>query len=992
MTTGAPIYLVSACASGEEFVAAFRRYADRNGVVFVPIADPLPSGKKGRFALTLKDGGVMVEGDAEVVSSAKTPSMLYGRVGMTLKFLVPDEPSKTMLTELEKARVALKPQPPSIAPRPADVPAEPRSKPPVPSGRIDAVNALAECVAIGAGLSPPGETGEVPPKNANQKFVVPSVPSIPPGRPRTPSTPGGTPTVKPGGTMPPPFKPPTTPTTMGVAPLAKPVATPTTLGVAPLAKPPEPATQSPVRMAVAAASDKADLVQTMRGPAPGVDLTRPAKEDLSTTVRGTKPAGMPGAPRNPPPASTPPPIPQRQPTPAAALPVVKPQRMTTPFAPMPVVQQPARPAPPMQQPAPPVVAPAAKRAPEVEVSEPTDLTAIPQVEDELPDGVADSTIPIAVPHEAGSAPVMIVAEKPKDDRPERTIREPRRTTIGVAVVPSGVMVLPAAPALRTPSEDEVRDTGVMDVPSATAQSTAPMTARGDAIDDVDALSATLPPQEPLRPSVVRATVEEPTPSGDWTMSTGADGPTITPTPREKLPIKKGPLTGNWVIALDPSQPDGWSEPSKVAKPPVAEPPGPPVSAVSSEKPLDSNRRLATEPSWAPEPTVQVDPTLVGPLKPMPKLDEDVEDEDEDDPALPPPPSVQRPIVGEDGLMAAQSTMPGMAPSGSDAMSVPMRGPMPGSYVTPPAGQPHLASASGANPALSFTPERVVTDAGSGFFRDSGDLASYASGPAPAIDDARRRKRMIVILASAAAFVVLGVILLLALGSGGGKPDTSGTADAAGKPDTVDKHSIAVTSVDAGAETPRAIDAATVSVAPPSDAAKAMVAPPSDAAKVVVAPPVDAAVASETPTDCKVAVSSVPGGAEIVIGKDVVGATPASLTLPCGLEAKLVVRKARFVSQTRLVTPKATGGKPVKVILTKVTFSVKVSSTPSGASITVGTKAMGFTPNMVKLPAFELSTLKLAKDGFAPDIQKITPKQNNQTVHSTLKKQPGAKKR
>ena len=66
MTTGAPIYLVSACSSPEEFVAAFRRYIDRIGL-FVPIADPLAAGSDGRIALTLVDGGVMIEGDAEVV-------------------------------------------------------------------------------------------------------------------------------------------------------------------------------------------------------------------------------------------------------------------------------------------------------------------------------------------------------------------------------------------------------------------------------------------------------------------------------------------------------------------------------------------------------------------------------------------------------------------------------------------------------------------------------------------------------------------------------------------------------------------------------------------------------------------------------------------------------------------------------------------------------------------------------------------------------------
>lgn len=145
--TDAPIYLVSACGSGEEFVAAFRRYADKHGL-FVPIAEPLASGKRARFAVTLRDGGVMIEGEAEIVSSARSASVLHGRVGMTLKFVEPDAPSKTMLGELEKARLSMRPPPPSVAPRPASLPAEPRPVPPAPAGRIDAVNALAECVAI----------------------------------------------------------------------------------------------------------------------------------------------------------------------------------------------------------------------------------------------------------------------------------------------------------------------------------------------------------------------------------------------------------------------------------------------------------------------------------------------------------------------------------------------------------------------------------------------------------------------------------------------------------------------------------------------------------------------------------------------------------------------------------------------------------------------------------------------------------------------------
>ena len=69
MTTGAPLYLVSACATAEEFVAAFRRYADRTGL-FVPIKEPFSVGRRVWLALTLKDGGIMVEGVAEVIASS----------------------------------------------------------------------------------------------------------------------------------------------------------------------------------------------------------------------------------------------------------------------------------------------------------------------------------------------------------------------------------------------------------------------------------------------------------------------------------------------------------------------------------------------------------------------------------------------------------------------------------------------------------------------------------------------------------------------------------------------------------------------------------------------------------------------------------------------------------------------------------------------------------------------------------------------------------
>src|SRR6185436_1859046 len=240
---GVPIYLVSACTSGEEFVAAFRRYADKNGL-FVPIGEPLALGRRARFAVTLRDGGVMIDGQAEVISSARTASVLHGRVGMTLRFLEPDEASQTTLSELERARLAMKPAPPSIPPRPAEIPAEPRPVPPPIQGRIDAVNALAQCVAIGDPEPPPppapvvprARTRSVPPIGATGSRPI--APLTPPEtgatatRPHPPLVPLTPPETGATATRPhPPLVPLTPPETGATATRPLVPLTPTELGV-----------------------------------------------------------------------------------------------------------------------------------------------------------------------------------------------------------------------------------------------------------------------------------------------------------------------------------------------------------------------------------------------------------------------------------------------------------------------------------------------------------------------------------------------------------------------------------------------------------------------------------------------------------------------------------------------------------------------------------------------------------------------------------------
>jgi hypothetical protein len=216
---------------------------------------------------------------------------------------------------------------------------------------------------------------------------------------------------------------------------------------------------------------------------------------------------------------------------------------------------------------------------------------------------------------------------------------------------------------------------------------------------------------------------------------------------------------------------------------------------------------------------------------------------------------------------------------------------------------------------------------------------------------RANRRMIVIGASAGGVLLLGIIIVASL-AGSEEPPIA-TPRLAAK-------------IDAGAQAPPppAIDAGVAEV------------------------PADTGSTGPVPVqgECLVEITSVPPGAEVLSGETVIWTTPASLSLPCDVETKLGFRKERYANTTKKFTPSA--DKPrLKVTLGKSTFSVKVSSTPAGATVTVGGKPVGVTPTTVKLPAFEASTLNIAKDGFATEVQKITPKQNNSTVHATLKRKP-----
>jgi hypothetical protein len=973
VTAGVSIYLVSACSTGEEFVAAFRRYADR-GSLFVPISEPIPAGRRGRFALTLAGGGVLVEGDAEVISSSKIPSVLHGRVGMTIRFGDLDDNSKTVLIELEKARLVAKPPAPSISPRVVELPEGPRPKPPAVSVRIDASVALAECTALGD-LEALEKTTAAPPK-AGPKFVVPSVPPV--GTPR-PATPGAVPVARPNtpsGAHPVARpKPPSVPPAMPPLPPSGPAKLPPIAERPPgpfsatmLAVPPAPPERPKLSLdaALAKASREIEAAKTEAMDVPPAPFT-PSSMDAVEGPR-TEAMDVPPAPMTPTEmAAVPPP-------PAAAKQTPEWMLMTVRSA-----------SPPPPTPAPPVIGtPPVRQLLEPDLDEPTDLTTMP-----------------IIPEDTG-----------------------RKTSLGL----SAIQREPAPLTVRRPPTTDGDDVPVEIVDTMPPE----LDSRPVAIDDADTSVTEQPPEAVQMPAAVRSrtakppTVEEPTPSGDWTITPGVDRPTIEPrkpAPSEELtPIAQAPdvapqpegpptrITGNWTIQLDPSAVDGWSEPSKVdavALPdpdPAAEKPKKKRTKPTPEtppelRPVARSIMMEALPAAPPaaitpseEPKVQIDPTLMeAPIvdpsygAPSPATLSALM------PAQVPSISAQLPAVmpQEVPVMAVQQQveqrrlatpvpgtmspmMPIDRPTPSPIGIDPRVTPLPAKLVAqfPPPGSPSMPGPGLPRPATPHPTQRpdlagrLVTDGGVGFFRDSGEIAnlsgsgSFPVGDSTSLVEVRRRRRLVVIGISAAVVVALGIVAVVMFAGGDKKDDATTTSDAA-------------------------------SVAPlaPKDAATQVVVAPPDAR--VEAPPPDAAVvAPPKGPECTVEVTTVPPGAELLVqgSLDVLGVSPAKLPLPCGLEVRLLVRKQRFANVIRPVTP-TEAGVAMRITLQKLLFSVKVSSTPAGATISLNGKAVAVTPTTMKLPAFELSTVTFSKDGFTVDTQKITPKQNNQTVHAVLKKKP-----
>ena len=488
-------------------------------------------------------------------------------------------------------------------------------------------------------------------------------------------------------------------------------------------------------------------------------------------------------------------------------------------------------------------------------------------------------------------------------------------------------------------------------------------------------------------------------------------------------VPKGPPTGNWSISLDPEAPEaGWSEPVKLEKTEAPAPAPAPKPMKRRAEPGQGNPDKAvadekgfTSVEWEEKPTgigeakIEIDSTLMEPLKPMPVFDDDA------DPLSAPPAAGSAPGMPRAGdrntgpranvpitYITPPSGMPAV-PAGPSPFAAPPEAspfaapPQSGGYVpaaqtlpgTPPpinAGYPQQARAPQSQLFANAPAPTPTSQFGMGF-----PQADYSGASVAVPSTAARRKRNILIGVGAIAALAAGFVLVLLLVGGKSKKTTPGNVVNAGSGSArvvVERGSGDVTrsgsgsGSNAGSAEPSVGSGSAVVVEPAgsgSGSAVAAVVEPADAGVVEDKPP----VVEGGP--CKVSMASVPNGADVYQADKKLGTTPLSLEMPCGVEAKVTLRKAKFINTARSFTPADGKANKVVVKLAKTTFTLKVTSSPAGATISVGGRSMGVTPAQIRLPAYESVAILVSKPGFAADSKTVTPKSNNISHHVVLKK-------
>lgn len=258
-----------------------------------------------------------------------------------------------------------------------------------------------------------------------------------------------------------------------------------------------------------------------------------------------------------------------------------------------------------------------------------------------------------------------------------------------------------------------------------------------------------------------------------------------------------------------------------------------------------------------------------------------------------------------------------------------------------------SSSSSANtalrsPSLPRDGERARTDAETADFGEDefgeAEIGGASSVPVPVSDDLSgalqipslsepvrvpRRSSPLIWIGLAVAVLAAGGVIYMQR-SRTPAPTTTPAAQAAPVANPAPAASAA------GAAAPSAAPEATAGAAAPGAPADSPAAQAATAVPANPTPGTEAAPAAE-PATVSVEVSSVPRGAEILIGGKSVGTTPMHVALPLGVEAQVSVRSPGFATMTQSVTV-SSASDAQRFKLEPLPYAVIVTTDPPGAEL------------------------------------------------------------
>jgi len=137
------------------------------------------------------------------------------------------------------------------------------------------------------------------------------------------------------------------------------------------------------------------------------------------------------------------------------------------------------------------------------------------------------------------------------------------------------------------------------------------------------------------------------------------------------------------------------------------------------------------------------------------------------------------------------------------------------------------------------------------------------------------------------------------------------------------------------------------------------------------------------SDCTLRITGHPDGAPVLVGGKKIGSIPLETSVGCG-EATVSVSHPRYEDASRTITLAPGVAGELDIRLNRPRHRLTITSTPSGADVSVGARRVGKTPVTTTVMGYEKVSVKVTHGGYVPWQERVYSRKANQSVSVKLK--------